>query len=113
MLLWRLRMTSVTSRAVTIVAQTGEVELDVAESAGSFGLEPGDSLPEHPQHDVVDARARRHVAIDRTGTLPVELVEAVVGERAVFRVGICGVLDEQGARDLQQAVLSLTEEHRA
>ena len=42
--------------AVPIVAETGEVELDVAESAGSFGLQPGGSLPEHPQPEVVDAR---------------------------------------------------------
>jgi hypothetical protein len=44
--------------------------------------------------------------------MPVELVEPVVREGAVFGVGCTCVLDEQGAGDLQEAVLALAEQHR-
>ena len=99
--------------AAPIVAQAGKVELDVPQAAGTVGFEPDDGLPEHPEHEVGNARARRRVTIDRADAVPVELVKVIVGQRAVPGVGTARVLDEQGAGDLQQAVLALTKQHRA
>ena len=50
--------------AAPVVAQAGEVELDVLQAARAVGLEAVDRLAEDPQDEVVDARRRRLVAVD-------------------------------------------------
>ena len=96
-------------RATPVVAQACKVELNVLEATGTIRLKTLDRPSENPQHQVIDGRRRRLVSVDGSDSTPEEIIQTVVDERVVLGMLACCVLNQQGADDLQETVLALTQ----